>query len=290
MKSAQKHLDKLVSLVEDVQGFFLQDGIDVDGKLQMFVVDLDSIIQRFSNISLDTYDIQTFINVNKANLFRIYDTLVGTFKNTYYKNTRHESKLRSCCDRLFRTILNIKQPKKRFASLPTDLSTEFCKGITYFKNETHGDDEQPFYHRDASCGSKRFTASEKFHQLHSNTNVDILRKKTYSRRCYLERLIYDVVYTNTFHHQDIGHLHELQIMERIHDCYFPSDCLNIHIDFVDGIIPAKLHIYITNKDIYIHEEYVKLKNENLQCKKLENGKVYTKIQGYSQETPWLPNV
>lgn len=168
-------------------------------------------------------NIDEFISKHSGELLRLHDILVGSFAKIY-ANTVNLKNLRSLHDSFF-GILSIHSPGKKFQNVPTQLFTAFIQGITYFENEKER--AFPVYHRSISCGSKSKTVEEKFRN-YDKSNLIL---------CLIERLIYDNIYTNTFHRQDLGHLFELKKVEREYQDSFPGNQIKIDIEY-------EKHIYI----------------------------------------------
>jgi hypothetical protein len=215
-------------------------------------------------------------------LFRLYDVTIGSYQQIYITSDSVDV-MRSVIDTMFKRCLGIGKPRSRFKHLPTMIATEFCKGVTFFKSDVV--EEIPFYHRQTSCGSKTQSASEKFTILLDNSTAIKHNKKAYVLKCYLERLIYDKIYTNTFHQQDIGHLHELQVMARVFQDYFPGEGIIVDIEFKNQLYPVKLNIiYKLYRETYIKDKY---NSERVYCTKVKDGIQYDKVQTFIQETAWL---
>lgn len=230
-------------------------------------------------ISDKLFDNDSFINTNKGELFKIHNILVGPTKDLYMSQ-KTKSNARACYDVIFNAI-NLKQPKRRFATLPTDLCQEFCKGITYFSHDEPFH-ERPFYHRDDSCGTGTKTAKDKFSKVNTNT-------REYVKKCYLERLIYDSIYTNTFHQQDLGHMQELRTMELLYQKYFDMSTIMIHITYEGMIYPIQLKVVYLNRDSTITETYTKNKRTKfVTCKRMEGDVHSEKVQSFDQESAWMP--
>jgi hypothetical protein len=209
------------------------------------------------------------INLEQARLFRIHDVLIGKFAKLYIGT----KELRGIHDKFF-NALNIKVPRIRFAQLPTFLSTRFCQGITYFKNNA-GIDAIPFYHRNNSCGSR--------------LNRNNMNDKFFVKNCYIERMIYDQIYNYVFHEQDLGHVHELKLVERKYQEFYKNERLIITVSFSqDQLYPNQLIIMTLNDDGIKNEIYTKAFSSNLvYCTKYSGAQKYEKTQTFSQETPWI---
>lgn len=241
---------------------------------------LDNKLKLFLKLNIN--DKIKFTNEYCCELSKIHLMLVGKIAK-YYFPISDINIIRVIHDRLF-AFLDIKNPAKRFQYIPTQIFTEFIKGITYFANEKK--DVVPIYHREISCGDKSLTLKDKYDLLITNDNSVKKRKKTYIKKCYLERLIYDKIYIDTMYQQDIGHLHELKETERLYDNYFPNETTNIKVLY-NKANPIKLKIYI-EKNMKMQIEYYTKVGKNVHCVLVdENHKVFEKIQSFDEESPWL---
>jgi hypothetical protein len=263
--------DVLYKLTQEFKTYLISNRVNLDKELRIFGDKITKATIKWCK-QINEMNRETFISQNKVKLFSIHDTLCGSLKGLYFKDDKHTMLLRSCHDKIFRTCLNIKQPARRFATLANELATSFCHGITYFGATS----ETPFYHREESCGDKAKTASEKF---------ALAPSQQMARLCYIERVIYDKIYTNTFYKQDVRHMYELESMARIYDSYFPGENIQINISFKDDIQPIKLTILYYEKSNIIIEEYTHV-SQQIHCIKHAYGAQYTKVQTSSQEQPW----
>lgn len=118
----------------------------------------------------------------------------------------------------------------------THFFTEFVKGITYFASEVQPM-RRPVYHRDASCGSRAVASDAKF--ARTSCGPDASR---YVRRCLLERLIYDRLYTHNVGYQDVGHRYELWLINGMFDQYYPTQNLEVELEYdrVHAHVPRNL--------------------------------------------------
>jgi hypothetical protein len=167
-------------------------------------------------INNNNYDI--FISNNLDELYLLEKTLVGSYPVALL-NQSEQSQFRSYYDRIFKNKLKFSNFIYKTMNKVTEIFTEFTKGITYFADEVVL--ERPSYHRNASCGTKSVSTNIKFKKNSSNTENTVNRKKSIIRRCYLERLIYDNIYKQILHGQNIEHLNELRKVER----YFQDYCI-----------------------------------------------------------------
>ena len=239
---------------------------------------------------LSSRDIKNFFKENKLRFYKIHDTLVGSFAQNYLPCNEY-NKLRSAHDIIFRSIYIIR-PATVFNHLPTQLFTEFCKGITYFKNQNVK--ERQIYHRKNSCGSGSKTIAEKFKKQYSYDKI--VSNKEHMRTCYIERLIYDDIYFNTLHYQDFEHNEELLKMIRLYDDIYKGS-IRIEIWYK---YKTPIEIKITTKapknfnEFYmIEEQYIKSPNSNIvRCNKsikyIDNSsKNYYKVQTFDKEEKWI---
>jgi len=244
---------------------------------------LKNLIQEF----VKETDISIMNTIKENYLLELYDInsiLIGTKSELLDLNKTQKSFYRSLYDILFNK-LNIKS-SSYFTKVPTLLFTEFCKGITYFR-----DDETsliPIYHREYSCGSAVKNHIEKFAILDSD-NVATKNKKKYAiRKCYIERKIYDKIYTKIKGLQEIRHLVELQKIERLYQEYFPNQSIDIEIKYKNDLRPEKLIIIVIHGENKLIEEYIHHKNNTVKCIKLMNSVKYKKEQTWEKENIWIP--
>ena len=199
---------RFICLLERLYTCLTSDDTD-HTKVGNILADLFDLITIFKNeFSTVQKSKKGFVSDHKCELFIIHDVLVGKLKKSLMSKMSKNNcvQARMCHHSLFR-FLEIKQPMKRFASLPTELCQEFCQGITYF---TH----------------------------------DILPPtKENMKRCFLEMLIYDAIYLNTFHRQDLKHLYALRTMEQQYKKNFNNTTIGIHIHYTDLIHPQRLSMY-----------------------------------------------
>lgn len=224
-------------------------------------------------------------------LFKIHEMLVGDEAKKLYLDEDMLKGNQRVHDTFF-NILNIKTPRKKFKFLPTKLFNKFIEGITYFKQDATS--EVPAYHRDLSCGPKSFTTTQKFEEPMQCKNVDKIKKlqiKQFVRTCYIERLMYDHIYTKAFHRQDVGHLHELATIERLYEKYFRGCDISIKITYREDIYPISLRVDESfPNNTRIREMYsVSNTKKHVDCTKFESpsGNQYEKIQTFEQEEPWI---
>jgi hypothetical protein len=193
-------LTSVLLAVEDYEQYMLQDRVNLVEQLPGKIARIDKAVQLFLKAFLSSrVPPDAFIDATKGLLNRIHIVMMDrTFKDLYLRRSTDtksttllelESKLRSVHDRFF-NALGIKRPALKFASLPTQICTEFLKGITVFDSNA-SINETPFYHRPNSCGTKELPTEAKFAPLSTNTDVTRQQKKQHVKTCYVERLVYD---------------------------------------------------------------------------------------------------
>jgi hypothetical protein len=222
-------------------------------------------------------------------LYKIYDALIGETAKVYHKSLIQTS--RSKVDQLF-NVLNVKAPATYFNYLPTRIFTEICKGITYFEGDATPDTiGRPTYHRPTSCGSKRMTFKEKFEVPKDATATQTRAIQQATRLCYLERLIYDKIFFQVLHYQDVRHAQELKNMERLFQDYYPGEKIVVEVD-LEGSCVVK--ITTSKNESNVIETYIKKKwnAQTVDCLKemvvSTNVRGWTKQQSFEKLMPWVP--
>lgn len=220
-----------LSMMRFVNKFYNQS---IDIKVQDSILDfknVSNLVQSMENVilfikNLSDNDKQLFIEKYLKKLLFFRNIIGSCDKNTFCKcyNKETKSKLIRCYNQII-IPLNFNRTYEIKTKLITEIFTNFVRGITYFKSEFQ-DFRYPIYHRNASCGSTNQTSDEKFVKTLYGPD-----KSLYVQRCYIERKIYDKIYKRFFNYQDIGHLHELKIVEQYYDTYFPNDNLKITLIF-----------------------------------------------------------
>lgn len=161
--------------------------------------------------------------------------------------------VRSYMDRVFTTLLH--GDWRSTITLATEVFEGFIRGITYFKSqEPDNASVHPLYHRLYSCGD----GTHAFREAHLRCRAPHMTVrerndvKTRIQTCYVERLIYDRIYTelssrialsrgaagNAPRSQDEGHHRFIrESVERdFHTC-FPGIRILVHVRFGDGGMP-----------------------------------------------------
>lgn len=161
--------------------------------------------------------------------------------------------VRSYMDRVFTTLLH--DEWRSSITLATEVFERFIRGITYFKSqEPDNSSVHPLYHRLYSCGD----GAHAFREAHLRCRAAHMtvrerdEVKTRIQTCYIERLIYDRIYTelssrialsrgtagNAPRSQDDGHHRFIrESVERDFDTCFPGIRILVHVRFGDGGMP-----------------------------------------------------
>ena len=83
-------------------------------------------------------------------------------------------------------------------------------------------------------------------------------KKKALRQCYIERLLYDIIYEHTLHKQNLGHLLELQQVTRLYQDYFKGFKISIDVSYREVYTPSKVIIRTDHYGLnYSLEEFEK---------------------------------
>lgn len=154
--------------------------------------------------------------------------------------------------KLFRSIhdrfVNIIQLHEKSLGI-TFMFEKFIKGITYFVNETDPDTPYPVYHRFASCGKIGTQASLSCLKGMPRMARNIARSRV--EKCYIERLIYDKMYSHeTLHFPERGnvnddislqnkeHIYYLDVIRKEYQQCFKGYEMNISITWSKDTIPS----------------------------------------------------
>jgi hypothetical protein len=226
-------------------------------------------------------NIEVLVEKYMGELYKIHETTVGIFAKTYAK--KDISVWRGSHDSLF-AFLNVKRPSLYFLRLPTKLYNEFCKGITYF-NGTEVT-EAPYYYREDSCGLKIQNYLEKFKITASDKKKASKLKAL--KKCYIDRLIYDAIYNQILHMQDIQHLYELQNISRLFQDYF-NESINVKLKYRNMIYPYEVEIINTKADGSTSIERYQKEEDIVNCTKIVIDNFpskYIKRQSFEKEEEW----
>jgi len=263
--------------------------LNIYSKVKLFVKNNDNIdnikeaIDEFLNYINDNQNmIDTIIELYLPELYYIHIKLVKDKVILDKISIKKIKQLRSIHDKLFKKF-NMTYMNKKFLQVSTILFTEFCKGITYFKDSETS--LVPIYHREESCGEKLKNHIEKFAILPDDNSIIINKKKNAVRKCYIERKIYDIIYSRINELQEVRHLVELKNIERLYQDYFTNESIDVTIKFKNDLYPKVLTLIIKTNDDILIETYTKT-NKNVKCTKELNGKKYNKEQTFDKETNW----
>lgn len=230
--------------------------IDFD-KVDVCLTDVEEIISKQKN--KDRYAIEeTNMDILRIIKF-LMDYLIKEQNNNEYKNKliKHRDQL---FGRYFKNVF-VSNEKRRV----TNIFNEFIKGITFFAGESSFEKGQPIYHRKQSCtprGQKNIICNS------SNSNKISDEKKNRIRNCYIERLIYDKVWTSIVKaSQDIQHVIWLAETKKAYNTCFPHVQIFVDVQFTENNIPFKLIITEEKEDDY---------NE-------ESTEIYEKVYDYSSQ-------
>lgn len=198
-------------------------------------------------------------------------------------------------------ITRLGMPKSKTPSTVTKLFEEFIKGITYFRHQNDPSNPVPIYHRFYSCGNHLICAM-------GLSAVEKKRRRALIERCYLERLIYDVLFRhetlhfplnteNVEHKQNEGHMFRMDLTREDYETCFKGHSVEVDIEY-SGRFPLTLKVTRkkNGKVLYVEEYTHELRGGSsvialytglVVCKRvLANGKVYVKTQGYTMEGDW----
>ena len=179
----------------------------------------------------------------------------------------------------------------------TKIFEEFIEGITFFSNEAELIKKVPIYHRVASCGKSNADFQKKYLKCfgtNSPENIEI--KKKHIIKCYIERLIYDDIYSkllNQNKHQNEGHQFQLdETSKNFNSCFLG---INITIKLLyDDMFPHTLIVYYTKDDVIVKkvrftkityiDDYGNTRYEDeLLCNVFENNDVDIFVQSFNEE-------
>lgn len=292
--------------LQDYLSLKIADPIDktVDDYLQQMDKCIMNII---TTLKLDC-DGHEYIEKNLRQFLPIFKVLIGSIAKERLKKYKNKALVRSVADKIFIKFLKIRKISDYIFKFPAMIFIEFCKGITYFDNESITEISKLVYHRDASCGPSDRDYLNKFQKVSLDTETEQMRKANALRKCYIERSIFNDIYM-LFTYQDVGHLLELKHIERLLEEYYPNQNLRIIITEYDNVIYPKNMMLINtshsnNITIQIIETYTKARDplsyyvSEVYCYKTitkqKNGKsivkTFSKIQSFQQEMEWKKDI
>lgn len=193
-------------------------------------------------------------------------------------------------DRLFGNLLkniSIENENRKV----TKVFNEFIKGITYFDGEHLYNPHQPYYHRIASCPQEK-NPNMKCKSTNNNSTVKDISKQI--EKCYLERLIYDHIWTHIMQsNQNIAHINWLDDTHKSFKTCFPDTDISVEIEYNSNDIPVFLSIQKQSGENEIIETYEKPYDTQDQtyvylvaCYKVENDIVSRKLSSFTHNVDW----
>lgn len=200
-----------------------------------------------------------FISSNTIELYILNDVL--THLRQFNSNIYEKLQAQTLHERLFRNCLGITNIEQRLKDLPYMLATKFCKGITLFKERG---------------------------EVSSSTGA------SYSRNEFIQALIYDHIYFNTFNSRDISALKELNDKRIEFESHNKQKeiFVIINIGYEERIYPVRLEVVSrfagndsTKRETYSKSEY---NSTIVYCTQQFANKHFEKVQTYYMETAWAP--
>ena len=189
-------------------------------------------------------------------------------------------------DRLFGNLLkniSIENENRKV----TKIFNKFIKGITYFDGEHLYNVHQPYYHRMASC-------PQEMKCKNTNNNSTVKDKAKQIEKCYLERLIYDHIWTHIMQsNQNIGHINWLDDTQKSFKTCFPDTDISVEIEYNSNDVPVLLSVRKQSGENEIIETYEKPYDTQDQtyvyfvaCYKVENDIVSRKLSSFTHNVDW----
>ncbi len=172
---------------------------------------------------------------------------------------------------------------------------EFVKGITYFQHQEVYAANQPVYHRHGACSPR---GTDNHGCLPSNTMNVRKVKKADIETCYIERQIFDAIWTHTQSSQDYRHLEWLRKTRRAYESCHPDTMLTTSVCF-DGETNMPVSVTVVKevdrgRGDTVTEEYIKLISpegasylDNVMCIQTRtNGVALRKVSSFAAPTEW----
>lgn len=242
---------------------------------------VNKMIGKYNDES--TEDKREFIHKNIHTIYKLYDLFYNKEVKQNILTIIERNNVRGIVDKFYKIFCGIDRIEDFFKYLPTKIFNDFIKGITHFESDTVY--THPNYHRTNSCGK---ADKEHFTQFEIQDGDDVntqKHKKNALIQCYIDRLIYNEIYTYILHEQDARHLYEVKILERMVSKYVTIN-LKLKLSYTK---PIKLMIDVfmfRNVPIY-REVYTKYKDGRVLAIRVETNEKYRfKVQTYHQKTEW----
>ncbi len=151
----------------------------------------------------------------------------------------HNGALIGFRDRVFMGMLPDIKPLQLRRRI-TQTFNEFVKGITYFQHQEVYAANQPVYHRHGACAPR---GTDNHHCLPSNTVNARRVKKTDIETCWIERQIFDEIWTYLHGTQDLPHLEWMSRTRRAYETCHPNVMVSSHVSFdAETNLPASVII------------------------------------------------
>lgn len=209
-------------------------------------------------------------------------------------------------DKIFKKLLGT---SKHIPTFVTRLFENFIKGITYFHIQSQTERVLPIYHRLQACGPGDDAFRRTFQQCTPDMQpihrADVKRR---IERCYIERLIYDNMYTELSLHfptvgtddqgQDTNHTYRLQIVKNDFKTCFPN--LDIDIDMkydmnipYSIVITRKMHDKIESVEEYTKTIVIdpimggKTYADDISSERKTDRYLYTRVQSFTNQPKWV---
>jgi hypothetical protein len=199
-------------------------------------------------------------------------------------------------DRVFRGMLPDIQNIKHTQQV-TRVFNAFVRGITYFASEAVSHRYQPVYHRLGSCPPR---GRDNPKCVPENTTNTRRVKKGSIEKCYIERCIYDSLWSRFVGTQDAGHLIWLQNTKQAYRTCFPDVDVVVHVEydaktnlpvslqvtaFQDGALVWSAHY---KKYLAMYGEGDGLYEPRVVCVRQQGDTVSTKVNTFEREEAWMP--
>jgi hypothetical protein len=169
---------------------------------------------------------------------------------------------------------------------------EFVKGITYFAHQEVYAANQPVYHRHGACSPR---GTDNHGCLPSNTVNARKVKKADIETCYIERQIFDAIWTHTQSSQDYRHLEWLRKTRKAYESCHPDTMLTTSVCFDERNMPMSVTVEKDNGSDTVTEEYIKLVSpegaylDTVMCVRTRtNGVAQRKVSSFAAPTEWRP--
>ncbi len=204
---------------------------------------------------------------------------------------------------LMHTVLSWNSMLDKMEARCTRLFNKFIKGITNFSNHQEHQPYKPSYHRRESCSyTDNLDVLREAYTCDGKTVTEIQERKDRVKLCFIERVIYDKLYTHCIQHSNIGHNYQAYAnMAMYYDSCFKTEPKTsrtlIDIKFTNNHVPIELSIvyvdYSTGKTVSTEKYLRHLRTEweyqdKVECIKEENKTFFTKTQTFgSGDQIWV---